>query len=441
MCSDVAIGVRNLGKCYQIYEKPHHRLKQSLWRGRRQYFREFWALRDVSFDIMKGDTVGIIGRNGSGKSTLLQLIAGILSPTEGEVTVNGRVTALLELGAGFNAEFTGLENVYMSGAILGLSRREVDERLQAIIDFSEIEQFIEQPVKTYSSGMFVRLAFAVAANLDPDILIVDEALSVGDVRFQRKCFRKFEELQTSGTTILFVTHSTELIVNHCHNALLVDEGGLREIGEPRQVVHTYLDRLFGGGEREEALVAEPTGAAEAAEAAPGRQDAVLNDNPNVDGCQRRRSYNPEEYRWGDQRARIIDYLVTTSQSVDPVTCSSDENVTVELKVHFLERLTNVVYGITFKTVDGVTVYGTNTVRKKLPGLVGEQGDSTVIRFSFVPRLLSGDYFISVGVAVEDELGVSQAVDRRYDMIHLHIDGNRDAFGIADLAVDLTQASQ
>jgi lipopolysaccharide transport system ATP-binding protein len=437
MCSDVAISVRNLGKCYRIYDKPHHRLKQSLWRGRRQFFREFWALQDVSFDIMRGDTVGIIGRNGSGKSTLLQLVSGILSPTQGEVSVHGRVNALLELGAGFNLEFTGLENIYMSGAIHGMSRHEVDARLESIIEFSEIEQFIDQPVKTYSSGMFVRLAFSVASNLDPDILIVDEALSVGDVRFQRKCFRKFEELQNRGTTILFVTHSTDMVINHCHHAMLLEDGALTELGEPRQVVHVYLDRLFGGGEFEKPQVAEALPAP--ARTIEGDQSIALNDNPSVDGCRKRRSYNREEYRWGDQRAKIIDYVVTAAGRVDPVVCDSDERIDVDVKVYFQERLENVVYGITFKTVDGVTVYGTNTMRKKLPGLVGEQGSTTVMRFSFVPRLLSGDYFISIGVAVEDELGVSQAIDRRYDMIHLHFEGVRDAFGIADLAVDLTQS--
>jgi lipopolysaccharide transport system ATP-binding protein len=222
---------------------------------------------------------------------------------------------------------------------------------------------------------------------------------------------------------------------------LLDEGGLREIGEPRQVVHTYLDRLFGGGEREEAARLEQPEAAGAAAPDLTPEDARLNDNPNVDGCRRRRSYNPEEYRWGDQRARIIDYLLVAGGHADPVTCNSDDNVTIEVKVHFLERVDNVVYGLTVKTVDGVTVYGTNTMRKKLPGLIGEKDVSSVIRFSFVPRLLSGDYFISIGVAVEDELGVSQAVDRRYDMIHLHVEGNRDAFGIADLGVDLAHSTQ
>ena len=199
--SDVAIRIQNLSKCYHIYDKPRDRLMQMLARGRKQYFREFWALKEVSLDVKKGETVGIIGRNGSGKSTLLQMICGTLNPTSGSIQANGRIAALLELGSGFNPEFTGRENVYMNGSILGLSKEEIDSRFDDIAAFADIGEFIEQPVKTYSSGMMVRLAFSVAINVEPEILVVDEALSVGDEIFQRKCFSRIEAIRAGGATI------------------------------------------------------------------------------------------------------------------------------------------------------------------------------------------------------------------------------------------------
>ncbi|MCK9174507.1 MAG: ABC transporter ATP-binding protein, partial [Desulforhopalus sp.] len=212
MSSDAAITVENLSKCYQIYDKPGDRLKQMIMRGRRHYYKEFWALRDVSFTIGRGETVGIVGQNGCGKSTLLQMVCGTLNPTEGKCQTRGRIAALLELGSGFNPEFTGRENVYMNGSVLGLTSAEIDSRFADIADFANIGDFIEQPVKTYSSGMMVRLAFAVAINVDPEILIVDEALAVGDELFQRKCFSRLEEIRRKGATILFVSHSVGVVV-------------------------------------------------------------------------------------------------------------------------------------------------------------------------------------------------------------------------------------
>lgn len=240
MSSEPAIRVTGLGKCYELYARPHDRLKQFLWQGRRRFYREFWALRDVSFEVEPGEVLGIVGRNGSGKSTLLQLICGTLAPTTGTVARRGRVAALLELGAGFNPEFTGLENVHLQGALMGFTPEEVEERVQAIEAFADIGEFLHQPLKQYSSGMFIRLAFACAVNVDPDILVVDEALAVGDVRFQLKCHRKFEEFREMGKTILLVSHSCPDIVRLCRRALWLDEGGVREQGDPARVVESYL---------------------------------------------------------------------------------------------------------------------------------------------------------------------------------------------------------
>ena len=253
---DVAIRVRGLTKHYQIYDRPEDRLKQTLFRNRRQFYRQFTALDSVDFEVRRGETVGIVGRNGSGKSTLLQIIAGTLTPTAGEARVAGRVAALLELGAGFNPEFTGRENVYLNAAIMGMSREEVDRRFEQILEFSEIGDFIEQPVKTYSSGMFVRLAFATAINADPDILIVDEALSVGDEAFQRKCFQRIEQIQAAGGTILFVSHSTQSIINLCSRAMLLDRGQLIAVGPPKDLISYYVRMLYDSSHDRDALIEE-----------------------------------------------------------------------------------------------------------------------------------------------------------------------------------------
>lgn len=239
MSSEFAIRVENLSKCYAIYDKPRDRLAQMLLFGRRKFYREFWALRNISFEVKRGETVGIIGRNGSGKSTLLQLICGTLAQTSGTIHTCGRVAALLELGSGFNPEFTGRENVYMNAKVLGLSDEEIDQRMSAIETFADIGDFINQPVKTYSSGMYVRLAFAVAINVDPEILVVDEALAVGDIRFQLKCQRKMDELRDRGTTILLVSHAGGDVVRLCSRAIWLDEGSVRSQGEAKTVVEEY----------------------------------------------------------------------------------------------------------------------------------------------------------------------------------------------------------
>lgn len=236
---DVVIRIEHAGKCYHMYDKPSDRLKQALMRWNRTYFREFWAVRGVSLEVQRGEAVGIVGRNGSGKSTLLQMIAGTLAPTEGRVQVAGRIAALLELGSGFNPEFTGRENVYLNGTILGLSTREIDDRFDAIAGFADIGTFIDQPVKTYSSGMMVRLAFAVQVQVSPDILIVDEALAVGDALFQKRCFQRLEELRSQGVTLLFVSHDQESVRTLTSRALLLHEGKVRALGTSSEVILEY----------------------------------------------------------------------------------------------------------------------------------------------------------------------------------------------------------
>jgi lipopolysaccharide transport system ATP-binding protein len=243
MSSDIAIKVENLSKCYQIYDHPQDRLKQILMRGRKQYYREFWALKDLSFEIKKGETVGIIGRNGSGKSTLLQMICGTLNPSSGSIQTNGRIAALLELGSGFNPEFTGFENIYLNAKVLGLTEKETDSKLNSIIEFADIGDFINQPVKTYSSGMMVRLAFSVAIHVEPDILVVDEALSVGDAYFQAKCANKIKSIISDGATVLFVSHDTSSVKSLCNKALLLNSGRHQYYGDVNTAVEKYYSAL------------------------------------------------------------------------------------------------------------------------------------------------------------------------------------------------------
>jgi len=243
MSCEPIIRARNLSKCYQLYTQPHDRLKQFFWREKRQYFREFWALRDISFDIMPGEVLGIVGRNGSGKSTLLQLVCGTLTPTSGEISVKGRVAALLELGAGFNPEFSGRENVLMSAAIMGMSQKEINQRFEEIVDFSGIRDFIDQPVKTYSSGMYVRLAFSIATSVNPDILVIDEALSVGDGAFARKSFERIMALKAQGITILFCSHNIYQVEALCQRTLWIDAGQMRVLDEADKACLAYTQFL------------------------------------------------------------------------------------------------------------------------------------------------------------------------------------------------------
>lgn len=251
--NEIAISVEGISKIYKLYDNPVDRLKETFSPFKKKFHKDFFALRNVSFEVNKGETVGIIGKNGSGKSTLLKIITGVLSPSNGQILVNGRISALLELGAGFNPEYTGMENIFLNATLMGLSREECIEKIPSIIEFADIGEFVNQPVKTYSSGMFVRLAFAVAINVDPDILIIDEALAVGDSLFQRKCFNKIEEFKKSGKTILFVSHSGSSIIELCDKALFIDDGERMIYGQSSQTVNLYHKFLYAPHEKHKGL--------------------------------------------------------------------------------------------------------------------------------------------------------------------------------------------
>jgi len=433
MSSDVVVRVESLGKCYRIYEDPRKRLLQMLCRGRRRFYKEFWALRDVSFEIKRGETIGIVGKNGSGKSTLLQMICGTLAPSEGTIETRGRIGALLELGSGFNPEFSGRDNIYINAALLGLSREEIDACFDKIVAFADIGDFIDQPVQTYSSGMVVRLAFAVQAQVSPDILIVDEALAVGDAKFQAKCFARLKDLKEQGTSILLVTHSSEQIVAHCSRAILMDEGRMLQVGEPRQIINRYVDILFGKERvRDDAEIsARPQ----------GENDANGNGYPALSWSEdlfaTRALYNSHEYRWGDGKAAILDFDLEVKGERYPGVIQTGEEIVLRLAVRFLNELHAPIVGITVKTKEGMTVYGANsetldaTVVRDLGSAASTVHIRAVLRCSLAP----GDYFISVGVATCDG-GEIIPHDRRFDSIHIQVAPQRRFFGISDLGLEM-----
>ena len=433
MSSEVVIAVEHLSKCYQIYEKPRDRLLQMFFHGHRKYFREFWALRNVSFEVCRGETVGIIGRNGSGTSTLLQMICGTLNPTSGAIRTVGRIAALLELGSGFNPEFTGRENVYMNASILGLTHEEIDARFNDIADFADIGEFIEQPIKMYSSGMVVRLAFAVQSQVNPDILIVDEALSVGDAKFQAKCFDRLHQLKQQGTSILLVTHSGEQIVTHCNRAILLNNGAMVEQGEPKRMVNLYLDMLFGREKKEVPAELEFVAPPET-----NPQESLDYPLDNVhDVFAARPGYNPHEYRWGDGAAAILDYYLEADGVPYPTSVSTGQAITLVVAVKFLDTLVRPILGITVKNKEGVTIYGVNSETLSLDEFKAYGKAGTVVhavaRFSC--RLAHGDYFISLGVATRSGEEVVPH-DRRYDGIHLQVRPDLTFFGLADMGIKL-----
>lgn len=448
-----AIVIDGVSKCFQVYENPVRRLKQFIvpkvdrvvGRESRAYHEDFWALKDVSFVLPKGETMGIVGRNGSGKSTLLQIIAGTLTPTSGNVTVNGRVAALLELGAGFNSDFSGLENVYLNASLMGLTREETEARLDDILSFADIGHFIHSPVRSYSSGMLVRLAFAVQAQIEPEVLIVDEALAVGDAKFQAKCFARLKKLKQNGTSILFVSHATEQIVTHCDRALLLDGGVTQECGAPREVINRYLDILFGkkrennstradvdkqialAAKGEEERLELETDLEKTEEVKTGSQlrlNSVFDERPH---------YNPSEYRWGDKSAEIYDYHFDQDGQAFPGIFEPQKPINFLFKVICHDYIFRPIFGFAIKTKEGVTIYNTNSEWQAVSIVEEAKPDQSFIVSVTLPNLLfEGDYFVSVGIASSNTQGEIIPHDRRYDSIHLPVGPVGTFTGLADL---------
>jgi lipopolysaccharide transport system ATP-binding protein len=424
MSSNIAIKVENLSKFYQIYDQPHDRLKQFIlprlqgmvgWQPE-QYFREFRALKDVSFEVKKGETVGIIGRNGSGKSTLLQMICGTLNPTGGSIQTHGRIAALLELGSGFNPEFTGRENVYMNAAVLGLHREEIDERFDDIAAFADIGDFIEQPSKTYSSGMMVRLAFAVAISVDPDILIVDEALAVGDGPFQRKCYSRIEEIKNNGASILFVTHSTQTVIEICNRAILMNQGAILFDGDSHRAVNSYyqlnssnqLSRFtpfvdnnpncLDVGQYEDQI---PKALVDLASS----QDENLGIDASLTSLTAHEIHNKE---FG-VLIKLISLVTINNEPTNLLRHNGKYKVIFDIS--FAKILPNISYQVLFKTTNGLPISGNKFYFDSISRVALNDLPKQHIEYEFTCNFVPGLYFISIEVCAG--YGVENSVCHKF----------------------------
>ncbi len=421
--SDIAISVKHLNKVYKLYRKPSDRLKETL--GFKVNVREHYALHDVSFDVHKGETVGIIGTNGSGKSTILKIITGVLNPTEGDLTVNGRISALLELGAGFNMEYTGLENVYLNGTMIGFSKEEIDAKLDDILSFADIGEFIHQPVKTYSSGMFVRLAFAVAINIEPEILIVDEALSVGDVFFQAKCYRKFEDFKQMGKTILFVSHDLGSISKYCDRVVLLNQGVKMDEGSPKAMVDLY----------KKLLVHQEEEAKEAAEA--GKEENV-EEGPQILGDLWKDSLvtNPEVLEYGEKQAEVVDFAIVDQHGRITNTIEKGSEFTIKMKVAFKETVDDPIFAYTLKDLKGTEITGTNTMFEKADVASQHAGDIREVSFTQRMDLQGGEYLISFGCTGYRQ-GDFHVYHRLYDACNITVVSVKNTVGYYDMNSQIT----
>ena len=413
----IAIEVKDVRKMYKLYEKNSDRLKEALGLSRTKKYKEHFALNGISMNIYQGETVGIIGTNGSGKSTILKIITGVLNPTSGEVNVNGRISALLELGAGFNMEYNGIENVYLNGTMLGFSEKEIDEKLQDILDFADIGEYVYQPVKTYSSGMFVRLAFAVAINIEPEILIVDEALSVGDVFFQAKCYHKFEEFKKQGKTILFVSHDLSSISKYCDRVILLNQGNKLGEGSPKEMIDIYKRVLVGQYHPEEEQTDQNTD--------------LLNDKDLVAAAAKDAGRNPDQLEYGTQAAFIDKVYVTDERGNICTSVIKGTEFTIHMEVVFHEDVAAPIFAFSFKNVIGVEITGTNTMFEKAFLESVKAGTRKHITFRQKMSLQGGEYLLSFGVTGY-EGDVFQVYHRLYDTLNLTVISDKNTVGYYDM---------
>ncbi len=409
---ETAISVEHLTKVYKLYDRNRDRLKEALHLPGRINSREHYALDDVSIQVHTGETVGIIGTNGSGKSTILKIITGVLNPTAGEVKINGRISALLELGAGFNMEFTGIENIYLNGTMIGFSEEEIDARLQDILDFADIGDFVYQKVKTYSSGMFVRLAFAVAINIDPEILIVDEALSVGDVFFQNKCYRKFEEFKKQGKTILFVSHDLSSISKYCDRVVLLERGKKIGDGQPKEIIDMYKKVLVGQLDLK-------------------TDTAKSGDLNRGSKWKDRMQLNPNKDEYGSGLAEFEDFCAYDNAGEITNTIIKGEEFTVKVKVRFFDTIQDPIIALSFKNMQGTEITGTNTMFEKITTGTKHKGDVLIVTFTQNMSLQGGEYLISLGCVGYRE-GEFTVYHRLYDVFNLTVISSKNTTGFYDM---------
>ncbi len=409
--SEIAIKVEHLSKVYKLYNKPSDRLREAL--GMRVQSREHYALNDVNFNVKKGETVGIIGTNGSGKSTILKIITGVLNPTRGSVEVDGRISALLELGAGFNMEYSGIENVYLNGTMMGFSKEEIDAKLDDILDFADIGDFVHQPVKSYSSGMFVRLAFAVAINIEPEILIVDEALSVGDVFFQAKCYRKFDEFKEMGRTILFVSHDLGSISRYCDRVILLNKGVKMDEGNPKEMVDLYK-KVLVHQENEKP-----------------REATAIEEAPKETKWKKPFEVNPNAIEYGTKVAEIIDYIILDEKGLETNTIEKFSDFSIKMRVKFNEDIDDPIYAITIKNLQGTEITGTNTMFEKIAVAPQKMGNIQEITFTQRMNLQGGEYLLSLGCTGYHD-GEFDVYHRLYDVCNITVIAVKNTVGFYDM---------
>lgn len=444
MSSEIAIKVEHLSKCYQIYNQPRDRLKQFVLprlqrlagQSPRQYYREFWALKDVSFEVKEGEAVGVIGRNGSGKSTLLQLITGTLAATSGSITTHGRIAALLELGSGFNPDFTGRENVYLNGALLGFTEAQIDEKFDTIAAFADIGDHLNQPVKTYSSGMYVRLAFAVQACLEPDVLIVDEALSVGDEKFQRKCFDHIDQLRSNGCSILLVTHSTATVEKFCQRAMLLHQGSLHGFSDAKEIVDQYHALLYSDEkaylryQKKQAEAAAPEQASSGEPSAPSSPESNTHQKQGVDSV----GLKAVITEW--------DALDISGEPSEAFRCGDTAKIRFSAEV--MRPIKEIQAGILLRTVEGVTAFGTSSNYHGKNYRHPEAPSLLQFEFSIALDLCPGSYFVTLAIAEAITANDMSYLDRKTDVIVLKVSQPRTlSTGIAALksSVEISPVAQ
>ena len=431
MDKDIAIKVTDLTKKYKLYGKNSDRLKDALGLLPKDSCSEHLALNHVNLEVKRGETIGIIGTNGSGKSTILKIITGVLSPTSGSVEVDGHISALLELGAGFNMEYNGIDNIYLNGMMIGFSEEEIDKRLDAILEFADIGDYVYQPVKTYSSGMFVRLAFAVAINIDPEILIVDEALSVGDVFFQAKCYHKFEEFKKQGKTILFVSHDLSTISRYCDRAILLNQGVVLGEGAPKKMIDIYKQVLVGQyplPENDFKSLLEDEDIRKAAEEAGEKADKK---NKAGKTEEKAAGENPELLEYGNGAAEITEFYTTDSKGLRTNSVIKGSEFTIHMKVKFVRDVAAPIFAFTFKNIMGIEISGTNSMVEKAFLEPVKAGDVKDITFTQRMQLQGGEYLVSFGVTgfEQDDFVVYH---RLYDAMNITVVSDKNTVGYFDM---------
>lgn len=410
--SEFAISVEHISKMYKLYRGRADRLKDALHLSRKKSYQEYYALSDVNFQVKKGETVGLIGTNGAGKSTLLKLITGVLTPSEGQIEVNGKISALLELGAGFNYEYTGMENIYFNGTLMGYTKEQMEKKVPQIVEFAGIGEYINQPVKMYSSGMFARLAFAMAINVEPDILIVDEALSVGDIYFQSKCFKKMDEIKRNGTTVLLVTHDMSSVVKYCDKVVVLNHGKVVKEGNPKEMVDIYKKILVNQYDEKE----------------PEETAKLLVEK---DSWMSQLSINEENVLYGSGKARILDFGLFDEKGNVTGLILKKSTFEIKIKVQFEEDVEYPIFAFTIKNARGAEVTGTNSMFERLEVPIARKGEIYVVTFNQRAMLQGGDYLLSFG-CTGYENGEFTVYDRMYDVVNLTIVSEQDTVGSFDI---------